>query len=203
MPRLYREAPLASIWEGSGNVMSLDVLRALVRTPRSLEVFLHEVAMAQGADARLDAHVAELEASSRDPATLEAARGVWSSDGARAAGLAAGAPRRPRCRRRLLRRAPGRRRGPRVRHAARGQRLRGDHRARAAPQRPARLQPTADRVANMGDMPTRRRRIQLTRVFGIRVGVGVSWFLSCSSSSSRSPESSTKCWAARATPPIW
>jgi len=43
MPRLYREAPLASIWEGSGNVMSLDVLRALVRTPRSLEVFMHEL----------------------------------------------------------------------------------------------------------------------------------------------------------------
>ena len=43
MPRLYREAPLASIWEGSGNVMSLDVLRALTRSPRSLEVFLDEV----------------------------------------------------------------------------------------------------------------------------------------------------------------
>src|ERR1035438_5251660 len=46
MPRLYREAPLASIWEGSGNVMSLDVLRALTRTPRSLEVFLAEVEQA-------------------------------------------------------------------------------------------------------------------------------------------------------------
>src|SRR6202030_89389 len=49
MPRLYREAPPASIWEGSGNVMSLDVLRALVRTPRSLEVFLDEVREAHGA----------------------------------------------------------------------------------------------------------------------------------------------------------
>jgi putative acyl-CoA dehydrogenase len=71
MPRLYREAPLASIWEGSGNVMSLDVLRALVRTPRSLEVFMHEVREAKGADARLDAHVAKLEGQFSDPATLE------------------------------------------------------------------------------------------------------------------------------------
>jgi putative acyl-CoA dehydrogenase len=71
MPRLYREAPLASIWEGSGNVMSLDVLRALVRTPRSLEVFMHELCEAQGADARLDAHVKKLEGQFSDPATLE------------------------------------------------------------------------------------------------------------------------------------
>jgi len=71
MPRLYREAPLASIWEGSGNVMSLDVLRALVRTPRSLEVFLTEVEQAAGADARLDARVQELKGQFADPATLE------------------------------------------------------------------------------------------------------------------------------------
>jgi putative acyl-CoA dehydrogenase len=71
MPRLYREAPLASIWEGSGNVMSLDVLRALVRTPRSLEVFMHELREAQGADARLDAHVGKLEKQFSDPTTLE------------------------------------------------------------------------------------------------------------------------------------
>jgi putative acyl-CoA dehydrogenase len=71
MPRLYREAPLASIWEGSGNVMSLDVLRALVKTPRSLEVFLHELRQAQGADARLDAHLARLEKQFSEPETLE------------------------------------------------------------------------------------------------------------------------------------
>lgn len=71
MPRLYREAPLASIWEGSGNVMSLDVLRALVRTPRSLEVFMHELRQAQGADPRLDERVRGLEAQFADPATLE------------------------------------------------------------------------------------------------------------------------------------
>jgi putative acyl-CoA dehydrogenase len=71
MPRLYREAPLASIWEGSGNVMSLDVLRALTRSPRSLEVFLAEVELAGGADQRLDARVATLKAQLSDPATLE------------------------------------------------------------------------------------------------------------------------------------
>src|ERR1700730_17238701 len=67
MPRLYREAPLASIWEGSGNVMSLDVLRALTRSPRSLEVFLAEVELARGADARLDARVDELKHQVGDP----------------------------------------------------------------------------------------------------------------------------------------
>ena len=72
MPRLYREAPLASIWEGSGNVMSLDVLRALTRSPRSLEVFLAEVEQARGADARLDASIGRLKDQFADPATLEA-----------------------------------------------------------------------------------------------------------------------------------
>lgn len=72
MPRLYREAPLASIWEGSGNVMSLDVLRALVRTPRSLEVFMAEVNEAKGANAHLDAHVAKLGSQFAHPETLEA-----------------------------------------------------------------------------------------------------------------------------------
>ena len=71
MPRLYREAPLASIWEGSGNVMSLDVLRALTRAPRALEVFLEEVREAQGADARLDERIGELEGQFSDPQTLE------------------------------------------------------------------------------------------------------------------------------------
>jgi putative acyl-CoA dehydrogenase len=71
MPRLYREAPLASIWEGSGNVMSLDVLRALTRAPRALEVFLEELREAQGADARLDERIGELEGQFADPQTLE------------------------------------------------------------------------------------------------------------------------------------
>jgi putative acyl-CoA dehydrogenase len=72
MPRLYREAPLASIWEGSGNVISLDVLRALARSPRSLEVYLEELDQARGADARLDARVDRLRGEFAEPQTLEA-----------------------------------------------------------------------------------------------------------------------------------
>jgi putative acyl-CoA dehydrogenase len=71
MPRLYREAPLASIWEGSGNVMSLDVLRALMRSPRSLEVYFNEVQQAHGANSHLDARVGWLKDQFVDPATLE------------------------------------------------------------------------------------------------------------------------------------
>jgi putative acyl-CoA dehydrogenase len=71
MPRLYREAPLTSIWEGSGNVMSLDVLRALVRTPRSLEVFMAELEEARGGDRRLDTYIDGLKDQFADPATLE------------------------------------------------------------------------------------------------------------------------------------
>ncbi|TJZ57008.1 DNA alkylation response protein [Streptomyces piniterrae] len=58
MPRLYREAPLLSIWEGSGNVAALDVLRALGREPAALDAFFAEVETAAGADRRLDAAVA-------------------------------------------------------------------------------------------------------------------------------------------------
>ncbi|MFF7285512.1 acyl-CoA dehydrogenase family protein [Streptomyces griseorubiginosus] len=60
MPRHYREAPLLSIWEGSGNVNALDVLRALRREPETAEALFGELALAQGADARLDAAVARL-----------------------------------------------------------------------------------------------------------------------------------------------
>ncbi|MEW2155664.1 DNA alkylation response protein [Streptomyces sp. NPDC007189] len=60
MPRHYREAPLLSIWEGSGNVNALDVLRALGREPDTAEALFAELALARGADARLDAAVAAL-----------------------------------------------------------------------------------------------------------------------------------------------
>ncbi|AOP48787.1 acyl-CoA dehydrogenase family protein [Streptomyces lydicus] len=60
MPRLYREAPLLSIWEGSGNVAALDVLRALEREPAALDAYFAEVESAAGADRRLDAAVAGL-----------------------------------------------------------------------------------------------------------------------------------------------
>ena len=52
---LYREVPLNSIWEGSGNVQCLDVLRAMARGPQALEAFFGEVEESAGADARLDA----------------------------------------------------------------------------------------------------------------------------------------------------
>ncbi|MGW7729514.1 acyl-CoA dehydrogenase family protein [Streptomyces canus] len=60
MPRHYREAPLLSIWEGSGNVNALDVLRALRRAPDTAQALFGELALAQGADARLDAAVTRL-----------------------------------------------------------------------------------------------------------------------------------------------
>jgi putative acyl-CoA dehydrogenase len=60
MPLLYRGAPLGSIWEGSGNVAALDVLRAMVREPAGLPAFLDECDLAAGADARLDAHLTRL-----------------------------------------------------------------------------------------------------------------------------------------------
>ncbi len=60
LPRLYREAPVMSIWEGSGNVMCLDVLRAMGREPETLPAFLAEVEKAKGADAGLDACVSKL-----------------------------------------------------------------------------------------------------------------------------------------------
>ncbi|MEW2318029.1 DNA alkylation response protein [Streptomyces bauhiniae] len=60
MPRHYREAPLLSIWEGSGNVNALDVLRALGRSPESAESFFGELALARGANADLDATVTSL-----------------------------------------------------------------------------------------------------------------------------------------------
>ncbi|MFK0099938.1 MULTISPECIES: acyl-CoA dehydrogenase family protein [unclassified Streptomyces] len=60
MPRMYREAPLNGIWEGSGNVNALDLLRALAREPESLDAFRAEVEAASGADRRLDAAWQEL-----------------------------------------------------------------------------------------------------------------------------------------------
>ncbi|MCW3001891.1 MAG: alkylation response protein [Conexibacter sp.] len=71
MPRLYREAPLCSIWEGSGNVMALDVLRALARTPEALDVFLEELDAATGQDTCYDAYVQTVRSEFARPAELE------------------------------------------------------------------------------------------------------------------------------------
>jgi putative acyl-CoA dehydrogenase len=54
MPRLYREAPLVSIWEGSGNVAALDTLRAMGKEPEAIEAFFAELDLAAGTDARYD-----------------------------------------------------------------------------------------------------------------------------------------------------
>ncbi|MFJ7336964.1 acyl-CoA dehydrogenase family protein [Streptomyces sp. NPDC101116] len=60
MPRLVRESPLNSIWEGAGNVQALDVLRALQREPGALDAYLREVGQARGADHRLDGAIKSL-----------------------------------------------------------------------------------------------------------------------------------------------
>lgn len=61
MPRLYREAPLYGIWEGSGNVICLDILRALAREPATVDAVLQELRSARGGDSRLDAYLAQTE----------------------------------------------------------------------------------------------------------------------------------------------
>ena len=72
LPRLYREAPLNSIWEGSGNVNALDVLRAMSREPETLEAFMAEVEKAKGTLRRLDAIVDTLKREVSDPSDAEA-----------------------------------------------------------------------------------------------------------------------------------
>ncbi|TXS38950.1 acyl-CoA dehydrogenase family protein [Streptomyces sp. OR43] len=72
MPRLLREAPLNSIWEGSGNVQALDVLRALQREPLALNAFLQEVGRARGADHRLDRAIRDLLTELADLQGIEA-----------------------------------------------------------------------------------------------------------------------------------
>jgi putative acyl-CoA dehydrogenase len=74
MPRLYREAPLASIWEGSGNVAALDVVRVLARSPSSVSALLDELSLAAGADQRLDDAIARLRKELADPAEQHARR---------------------------------------------------------------------------------------------------------------------------------
>jgi putative acyl-CoA dehydrogenase len=71
MPRLFRESPLNGIWEGSGNVMCLDVLRAAAREPGSVEALLAELELASGADARLDRAIADLHAELAGSGDLE------------------------------------------------------------------------------------------------------------------------------------
>ena len=62
MPRLYREAPLNSIWEGAGNIQALDLLRVLAREPEAVDAWRTEVEQAKGSDQRLDAALVQAEA---------------------------------------------------------------------------------------------------------------------------------------------
>jgi putative acyl-CoA dehydrogenase len=71
MARVYREAPLNSIWEGSGNVNALDVLRALGREAGAWEAFRDEVMQGSGTDARLDAAIAALDTELTDTSDIE------------------------------------------------------------------------------------------------------------------------------------
>ncbi len=70
LPRLYRQAPLNSIWEGSGNVIALDVLRAMGRSSDTLAAVNAEIELARGADSRFDDAVKRLHAELGDPEEL-------------------------------------------------------------------------------------------------------------------------------------
>lgn len=72
MARLYREAPLNGIWEGSGNIICLDVLRAMRRTPESIEAFFDELRTAKGQDARYDQALVQLVQALSRPVDMEA-----------------------------------------------------------------------------------------------------------------------------------
>ncbi len=69
LPRLYRESPVNSVWEGAGNVNCLDMLRAIVKEPESLDAFLAEIELAS--EPRLDRAVAALKDELADPADVE------------------------------------------------------------------------------------------------------------------------------------
>ncbi len=71
LARLYRQAPLNALWEGSGNIQCLDVLRALNKTPAALEAFFGECAEARAAEPRLDRHLYALERALLDDTELE------------------------------------------------------------------------------------------------------------------------------------
>jgi putative acyl-CoA dehydrogenase len=71
MPRLYREAPLMGIWEGSGNVSALDTLRAMATRPECIDVMFDELGRTAGQDPRLDAHVASLRTELDDVETIQ------------------------------------------------------------------------------------------------------------------------------------
>ena len=129
--RIYRELPLLSIWEGSGNVAALDALRAIAREPHTLDAYFEEVGLASGADARFDEAVARLQ---KEFTVLRRHRAPRPPD-RRAArpglpGLAAAPARTGRRRRRVLCVPARPRLGRCVRHPADRARPGADHRPR-------------------------------------------------------------------------
>jgi len=70
-PRLFRESPVNAIWEGSGNIQCLDVLRAMAKTPEVVDAFFAELRLAQGQNTLLDQHVRDLGKEFADPADLQ------------------------------------------------------------------------------------------------------------------------------------
>ena len=95
MPRLFRQSPLNAIWEGSGNVIALDILRALSREPDSLSAVREEILAPRGADAHLDRHIAKLDGWFKPGALNEATARAFAEDMAlalEAAALAQTAP---------------------------------------------------------------------------------------------------------------
>ncbi|RUO38487.1 isovaleryl-CoA dehydrogenase [Aliidiomarina shirensis] len=71
MARLFRESPINAIWEGSGNVQCLDILRAIDKEPKVLDAYFAELKRAQGSDSRFDSFVAELQSSFADAHDLQ------------------------------------------------------------------------------------------------------------------------------------
>jgi hypothetical protein len=69
--RIYRELPVNAIWEGSGNVMALDLLRVLQREPETVEIVMDDLAAAVGGDAHLKAHLARVQALLHEPRLLD------------------------------------------------------------------------------------------------------------------------------------
>ncbi|HEX2154725.1 MAG TPA: acyl-CoA dehydrogenase family protein [Acidimicrobiia bacterium] len=72
LPRIFRESPLNAIWEGSGNVIALDVLRVAAKEPKALEALRSELEEARGADARLDRYLEETFRLAERPEDAEA-----------------------------------------------------------------------------------------------------------------------------------
>ena len=104
MPRLYRQAPLNSIWEGSGNIMCLDVLRAMRKHPRSVDALFTELAEGAARSAGLLRHIDRIRAELADADVVESLRPPRGrADRACAASHDPRAARARRSRRRILR----------------------------------------------------------------------------------------------------